>query len=453
MGQSDRKSQLNGSRLIMTRRSTPFDNDSGTRRIFLYFGPLTLMIYLFAPESLLDIPTSYMLKNQLGATALQVSMFRLLTGLPLYLGFFFGLARDLWDPFGWRDRGYFFLFAPLTTGILILMALSRLSYLRLLIGMTLATLSFRFMLAAYQGLIALIGQETLTSGRLSALWSVFSCIPLVAADFASGFISQYLSPGRTFFIAAVLTSLIGLFGFWKPRSVFTHAYENPHARGTDFLADVKRLVKHRAIYPALLMNFLWYFMPGASTPLQFYLTNHLHTSDAIYPCYDGIYMASNIPAFLLYGLLCTKVPPNKLLWWGTIIGVPSMIPLAFVHSADSALAFAVPMGLMSGLGTAAFYDLAIRSCPPGLQGTLMMLVTAVWMLALRGGDVLGSRIYASSPSHGFLYCVVTMTTVYALILTVIPLIPKQLIATADGEPNPAIEAAVLAEINKTDAAD
>ena len=432
----------------MTGRSTTFNNDSGTRNIFLYFGPLTLMVYLFAPESLLDIPTAYMLKDHLSATAPQVSMFRLLTGLPLYLGFVFGLARDLWNPFGWRDRGYFLLFAPLTMGVFILMALSRLSYQGLLIGMILATLSFRFILAAYQGLIALIGQEALMSGRLSALWSVFSYIPLVTAVFASGFISERMSPRQTFFMAAAVTLSIGLFGFWKPLSVFSQAYENPHARGTNFLADVKRLVKHRAIYPALLINFLWYFMPGANTPLQFYLTNHIHTSDAIYSYHFGIYLASNIPAFLLYGLICTKVPPNKLLWWGTIIGVPSMIPLAFVDSASRALTLAVPMGLMSGLGTAAYYDLSMRSCPPGLQGTLMMLVTAIWMLALRGGDLLGSRIYASSPSHGFLYCVIVMTAAYALILPVLPFIPKQLIATADGEPNPAIEAAVMAEISE-----
>ena len=421
--------------------ATPNESFS-TRQIFLYFGSLTLLVFLVAPENLLDIPTSYMLKNHLHATALQVSMFRLLTGIPLYLGFVFGLLRDLWNPFGWRDRGYFRLFAPLTVGVFTWMALARLSYQGLLIGMILATLSYRFILAAYAGLIALTGQEALMSGRLSALWSVFSSVPLIAAVFASGFISEHLSPGQTFFLAVVLTFSICPFGFWKPRSIFTHAYENPDARGTDFLGDVKRLLKCRAIYPAVLINFLWYFAPGAYTPLQFYLTNQLHTSDGVYAYYLGIWLASYIPTFLLYGFLCTKVPPHKMLWWATIAGVPQMIPLAFIHSGNLALLMAVPMGLMGGLAQAAYIDLAMRSCPRGLQGTLMMLVGSVIMLALRGSDVLGSKIYASSPDHGFLYCVIAMTAVYALILPVIPFIPKQLIATADGEPNPATEAAV-----------
>ena len=78
----------------------------------------------------------------------------------------------------------------------------------------------------------------------------------------------------------------------------------------------------------------------------------------------------------------------------------------------------------------------------------MMMVDGVYMLSYRGGDLLGARIYSSSPTHGFLYCALATTAVYALILPVILLIPKELIATSDGEPNPSVEAEVLAEIGE-----
>ena len=208
----------------------------------------------------------------------------------------------------------------------------------------------------------------------------------------------------------------------------------------------RRLVKHSAIYPAVLIMFLWSFAPGAATPLQFYLTNTLHASDAIFSYYYGIFAVSFIPTFFLYGFLCKKTPLNKLLWWGTIVAIPQMIPLVFIHSANLALVLAAPIGLMGGIATAAYYDLAMRSCPPGLQGTLMMMVDGVLVLAQRGGDLIGSRIYNGSPTHGFLYCVIATTIVYAMILPLIKLVPKELIATADGEPNPKIEAQTLAEI-------
>jgi MFS family permease len=431
--------------------ATPSNELPRTRPIYLYFGFLSLLVYLLSPEWLLDIPTTYMLKNRLHATAPQVSLFRLLTGIPLYVAFVFGFARDLWNPFGWRDRGFFLLFAPVTAAVYIWMAMSPLSYGMLLIGMILAMATFRFLLAAFQGLIALIGQETLMSGRLSTLSSISYQVAIIAAALISGAISENLTPEQIFFLMAALVMLIGIFGFWKPRAVFGHAYDQPQARGTDFSGDVKRLARHRAIYPAVLINFLWWFNPGLNTPVQFFLTNQLHASDAAYSNFIGVFAISFIPTYLLYGYLCTKMPPNRLLWWSTMIAVPQMIPLAFVHSGNLALILAIPMGLMGGMATAAYFDLSVRSCPPGLQGTLMMLVAAGVMLAARGGDLLGAKLYASSPEHGFLYCVIATTIVYGLILPVIPWIPKDLIATTDGEQNPAVEAEIMAEIGQSPA--
>ena len=94
------------------------------------------------------------------------------------------------------------------------------------------------------------------------------------------------------------------------------------------------------------MNLLWMFNPGFNTPLQFYLTERLHASDAAYTNYLGTFFATFLPTMLLYGFLCTKMPARKLLWWSVMIGLPQMVPLAFVRSAHQALVMAVPMGLM-----------------------------------------------------------------------------------------------------------
>jgi hypothetical protein len=415
----------------------------------LYFGGLTLWIYIVTPVGyLLDIQTAFMLKNQLHATPTQISTFRLVTALPAYVAFVFGLARDMWSPLGLRDRGYFLIFAPLTAMVFAWIASAGLTYARLLIGMFLATVVFRFVMAAYGGLIALIGQEKLMSGRLSTVWNTVSSLPVVAGAVASGFISTHLRPTDAFLLGAALSLLIALQGLWKPRAVFSHAYDRPQARTASFVDDVKRLVRHRAIYPAVLICFLWNFAPGANTPLQFYLSDTLHASDAVYSYYNAIFAASFIPTFLLFGYLCKRVSLDKLLWWGTIAAIPQMTPLALINSGSQALWLAIPIGLMGGVATAAYYDLAMRSCPPGLQGTLMMMVDGVLVLSARGGDVLGTAIYRRSPAHGFLWCVIAITIVYALILPLIALVPRHLIRTADGQGNPHQEAEVLAEIGQ-----
>ncbi len=147
-----------------------------------------------------------------------------------------------------------------------------------------------------------------------------------------------------------------------------------------------------------------------------------------------------IPVFFLYGWLCKRVALNKLLFWGTIITIPQMLPLALIHSATAAMWLGLPIGAMGGIAAAAYYDLAMRSCPPGLQGTLMMLADSFFQLSYRGGDWIGSRIYESSPVHGFLYCTLATAAVYALILPVLLLVPKELISTPDGQVNPGLEA-------------
>lgn len=434
----------------MTSASATPEDSSATGRIFLYFGTLTFLVYFVLPHGyLVDITTTYMLKDRLHADATEVSLFRLVTGLPVYLSFVFGLTRDLWNPLGLRDRGYFFIFAPVTAAIFFWMAFTHLSYWGLFAGMLLVMATFRLVAAAYQGLIALTGQEKLMSGRLSALWQIVSSIPYIAGGVASGWISENFKPEQTFILVAVITLGIAVFGLWKPKAVFNHAYDKPIARGSDFVGDLKRLVRHRAVYPAVLIMFLFQFSPGANTPLQFYLTDTLHASESVYGDYYAIFAGAFIPIFFLYGWLCKRFALRTLLWWGTIITVPQMVPLAFIHTGAQALWLAAPTGMLGGVASAAYYDLAMRSCPPGLQGTLMMLVDGALQLSYRGGDLLGSKIYASSPTNGFLYCVIATTAVYALILPVLLLIPKSLIATADGEANPEISAQVLEEIAET----
>ena len=254
---------------------------SDTWKLFVYFSLLALLVNITSPQWLLDIPTSYMLKDLLHSSASQVSLFRLITGIPLFAGFIFGLVRDTWNPFGWRDPGYFRIFVPLTV-----IALAGSLFPGHVYGPC-AGNAFRhhrlqLCCRGIQGLLALVGQEALMPGRLSTLSNIFIVAAAVVGYLASGWMASSLSPRRVFLLVMALTALLGVFGFWKPRSVFRQAYENPHAKGTNFFGDVKRLLRHRAIYPVILITMLWFFTPGANTPMQYFLTNQLHASDAVY---------------------------------------------------------------------------------------------------------------------------------------------------------------------------
>ena len=124
-----------------------------------------------------------------------------------------------------------------------------------------------------------------------------------------------------------------------------------------------------------------------------------------------------------------EVPTKDPAVLGTVVAIPQMVPLLFIHSVTGALIAAAPIGLMGGIVTGAFLDLIIRSCPSGLHGTTLMLANSLYYAVSRFGDVLGTHLY--DRYGGFDICVLAITVVYALMLPTLLLVPEKLIATAD----------------------
>lgn len=402
-------------------------------RIFFYLGTLVVLLTFGAPNGgLIDIPLSFLLKNKLHLGAVQVADFRLVAAIPLYLSFAFGFARDRWSPLGMGDRGFLIVFGGASAALYVVFAFSPFTYATLLAAIVLSTSSFLFVAGAQSGLGARLGQRHVMSGEVSAVWNIVASVPAVAALLAGGRLSDLLEAGdaeqaaRILFLAgAAIMAAVAAYGIWKPKAVFDNL-----GADTRRLASLGRLLRHRPVYPALLIWLLWNFAPGVQTPLQFFLQNRLHAADAVWGEWNAIFAVSFVPTFLLYGILCRKFPLRRLLLWGTVVAVPQMVPLTFIHSAAGALVAAVPIGLMGGVASAAYIDLIIRSCPPGLHGTTLMLSNSLLFIVSRFGDVLGTWVY--DRHGGFSACVAAITLVYALILPALLLVPRDLVASADG---------------------
>ena len=408
------------------------------RRIFFYVAALTVLLVFGGPfGGLIDIPISFFLKNRLHLKAHEVADFRLVSSIPLYLSFVFGFIRDTWNPFGIGDRGFMLLFCTVSAGLYVFFSFIPITYGTLLVAIVLLTISGLLIASALNGLISMIGQQHVMSGQISAVWNIFASLPSVAAVLIGGTLSDLLEGKDAdqaariiFLVGAAIMAAVTVCATWKPKSVFNNV-RTEHRPAVDPLKDLKRLVLHWPVYPALLICLLWNFAPGSDTPLQYYLQNTLHANDAQWGQWNAIVGASAIPTFMLFGLLCQKLSLKTLLLWGTVVAVPQMIPLLFIHSVSAALIAAVPIGLMGGVATAAYLDLLIRSCPRGLQGTTLMMAGSLYWIATRFGNVLGTNLY--DYYGGFAACVIAITVVYALILPTLLLVPKRLIATADGQ--------------------
>jgi MFS family permease len=421
-------------------------------RILIYLGVLLILLGFGSPGGgLIGLPVSFLLKNKLHLKAHEIAVFSLIAGLPASFSFLFGFARDTWNPFGMRDRGFMVLFGGICAVIYASFALAPVTYTSLLVVYLLLGTSFLFVSAAQNGLTSVIGQQHVMSGQVSAVWNIVSSLPGIAALLMGGVLSD-LMEGRQadraahmlFLVGAAIMALVAAYGLLKPASVFGNLKDERPADAHPW-DDVKRLVRHWPIYPALLIWTLWNFSPGTGTPLQFYLQDTLHAKDAQWGMFNAIFGASFIPTFMLFGWLCRKFPLKTLLLWGTVVAVPQWVALPFVHSANEALIAAAPAGLMGGVATAAYLDLMIRSCPRGLQGTMLMLAAALYSIVSGLGNLLGTNLY--DHYHSFTICVVATTAVYALILPVLWLVPRRLTDTTDGQTPEVAFSADQAEIS------
>jgi Major Facilitator Superfamily len=405
------------------------------RRIALYFAGL--IVLLGFPENLTNIPVSFFLKNKLHLAAHQIALFGLIAAIPIYCAMAFGFVRDIVNPFGRGDRGFIVL-----AGAAGAVACVGFSFLTPSVGVLLAAaltlaVSLLFVRSAVRGLIGSLGQQNAATGQASALVSALETIPVVGAILAGGLLSDALEQyapaesARILFLAcAALLAAVALYGLLKPASVFAHVHRE-RMTGVHPAADLRRLVRHTPIYPALLIWLLWQFVPGLGTPMQFFMQNTLHFRDSQYGLWWALYVGGAAPAYVLFGFLCRRFPLRTLLLWGTVAAAPMMLPLLFIRDAPFAIAAAAPMDLLGGVAGAAFFDLIIRSCPPGLQGTVLMASTALFSIDGQFGNVLGSALF--DHFHDFTVCVIAMTTTNLLILPALLLVPRSLTATADGQ--------------------
>lgn len=404
-----------------------------------YLGALALMVGFGSPAGgLIQVPITFLLKNKLHLQPHEVANFLLVSAIPLYLAFLFGFARDRWNIFGRKDRGLLMLFGAIAAAVYAAFAFSPPTYLVLLVGVAIVTVAYNFVHAGQQGLASQVSQQHAMTGQVGALWNVFLVLPYLITYLAGGALSQSLE-GRDapmaarilFLVGAAVMAAVALYAAWRPRVVFDNLRAEEAPGGA--LADLKRIARHWPIYPALACWFLFSFAPGANTPLQYYMQNTLHATDTQWGEYNALFAVGFIPTTLLFGWLCRRLTLRTLLIWGTVIAIPQMVPLYFIRSIDQALIAGGVIGLLGGLATPAYIALFIRSAPPGLQGTTVMMANCLYWVALRFGDVLGTHLYegGGGGASGFGVCVIAITVAYAMILPAIFLVPRSLIDTPD----------------------
>ena len=405
------------------------DSSAARSAIVAYFLILFLAGGLGAPTGIAAIPITYFLKDALHLSPVELAMFVAIASIPAYFGFVPGFIRDRFRPRPMGDRAYLLFGAIVALGAYLYLGLALIDYRSLLYVTVVASIAYLIIIAAAQALMTGVAQAHLMSGRLSVVSGVGTYVPAVISALLGGWMVAHLPPRATFILAAGVTGLIAVQSFWRLGAVIEFEHTEIHAESG--LAAIKRLARHRPIWPAALIFFLWNFGPGWQTPMFYHLTEAVKVSSQLFGTFTAMQWLFFIPSAVLYAPLCRRFTLASLLWWGTLVAILQGPIMFFAQSPASAIAVAVLYGLFGGFPTAAYVDLIIRSCPKGLEGTgLMLAVTTTLSVASNAGNVLGSWIYARG---GFASAVIITTLATALIVPVLWWVPREMSATREGE--------------------
>jgi MFS family permease len=397
--------------------------------VLFYFGILNIAVGLGSPLGIAAIPINYFLKDTLHLSPVRLAIFLAIATIPVCFGFVFGFARDRWRSARWGDRQYLLVCAVIAAAVYLWMAATTIDYFKLLATVAIVVTVYVMIFAAAQALMTGVAQAHGMTGRLSVVFGFGFFTPAVLSALAGGWLVAHVSVRGTFLIAAGVTIVIAIQSFW--RLAAASDFESMLGHGEDGMTALRRLLRHKPLWPAAAIFFLWNFSPGWGTPMFYHLTEHVRISSELFGTFTALQSLFFLPTALLYGVLCVRAPLWRLLWWGTIVAILQGPIMFLAQGPTSTIVVAILYGLSGGFATAAYMDLIMRSCPKGLEGTAMMIAqTSAFALAGNSGNLLGSWIYSMG---GFTWAVIITTLATALIVPVLRAVPPELTATHDGE--------------------
>ena len=397
------------------------------REIALYFGGLMLTQGLADPLGIVYLPVLYILKDTLGLRPTSVAAFEAITMLPVYFGFLFGFLRDRWRPFGWGDQGYLVLSAPIAIGGYLWLATNPVSYVGLLVAMLLIMVAFQFMNTATEALLTALAMRHQMTGRLSALSEFADVVPSIVAVLLGGWMAAHAKPEQTFIAAALVTVAIGLLALWRPASIYVSQSAAAFVTESHMVA-LRRLLRHRPLWPTVAILAFWNFAPGWGTPFLYYLSDEIGLSSEVFSLCRAVNLGCVAATALIYSILCRRQSLKMMLWWGTGVNVLPGFLFLLIHNAPHAVVVSAIVGLVFGLTNVALFDLLRRSCPEDLEGSGMMLGFSAMTAAGTVADLIGSYVYEQG---GFALCLAIDALLTLCIFPLLRQIPIHVIDAPD----------------------
>jgi predicted MFS family arabinose efflux permease len=381
----------------------------------------------FAQPAVLKLPLQYLLKSELHVSRDAMAAFFAAGALAWYFKPLTGILSDSVPLFGTRRRHYLLLSALMAGGLWLLVGLVPRTYPALLIAVIALNAMLVVGSTVVGGVMVEIGQRYRATGRLSSARYFVQNVCVLLGGPVGGFLAT-----RSFGLTAVVGGAVALsvvpVAWWLLREA--PVARTTTAAWTSAKAQLRTLMRSATLWSAAGLLFLVYIAPGFQTPLYYFQTDTLGFSQEFIGTLGFLSGAFGLVGAFLYGVLCPRLPLRWLLALGISLSALGTLCYLFYRSATAAALIEGENGFLITLAELALMDLAARATPRGSEGLGFALMMSVRNGALAVSDIAGSWLIEQH--HVSFFSLVWLNAgTTALILVVVPFLPRQLIDRRD----------------------
>jgi predicted MFS family arabinose efflux permease len=382
---------------------------------------------LCQPKVIGRLPFQLLLKEQVHLDPNAQALFWLWATFAWNIKPIAGVFSDAFPLFGTRRRHYLILSSVIAAISWIALALVPKTYAPLLIAACMANTFLVIGSTVMGGLMVEAGQKFGASGRITSLRNLVQSV----VSLGNGVLGGYLATkafGWTagiaagFLIALVTTSVLVLkepVGAKKRTEVLQNAKQQLIA-----------ILRSPTLWMAGIFLALVYISPGFSTPLLYWQKDLLKFDTPFIGFLETVEGATGIVGSVLYLALCRRVQLRALLPISIALHAAGTLLFLF-YSKSSAIPIHAVYGFVVVCSELALMDLAVRATPRGCEALGFSLMMSARNFAGQGSDNIGS--YLSVHHWTFTKLVYLNSATSALVLILIPLLPRVIMSSRDGE--------------------
>jgi len=391
-------------------------------RLLLFFALVYVVEGLGQVVGLISQPLNYYLKEVYGWSPVQVTAFITVFNLPWIIKPVYGLVSDFVPLFGYRRKSYLIL-ASLTAigGYFWVTQLTKPGDLGIALMLTAYAMAISSTLCG--GVLVENGQRLSESGTfVNQQWLWYNIAAMTAA-IVGGQLVQHLTPTAALHVAA---AIVGVSPF---AVVFGTIFLIPEEKTTvnlqgmkDTLRGLMAAFERRQLWIVAGFIFLYYFSPGLSTPLYYYMTDDLKFSQGYIGLLGSIGAAGWVVGALLYRRFFGALTLKKLINLSIALGALATLAFLFFWNEPAAAAISFFAGFTAMLATVATLTLAADYCPLRAEGFSFAVLMSFINLATTLADNVGSFLYAHVFHNSLPPLVVISAAFTAFAFVLVPLL-------------------------------